>query len=399
MSWLSSLKSVFSPAQEVKEEDIQAILQAYRLTGHSFELKDRITQVNVQGRVLQLTIKTYPEEADHLQQIHDELAGALQGAGIEELNLHVIQQKTAPRTQEVAATLPPVVDASASPTPDPNNPPIQKKAPLQSEVAAHPRIQHVILVSSGKGGVGKSTTTVNLALALHKQGLKVGVLDADIYGPSIPTMLGNAGQTPMIENESFVPLEAHGLAVLSIGHLTGDHNTPVAWRGPKATGALMQLFNQTLWPDLDVLVIDMPPGTGDIQLTLAQRIPVSGAVIVTTPQNVALLDATKGIELFNRVGIPVLGVIENMSTHICSNCGFEEQIFGTGGGDQLSEQYQIPLLGRLPLNGQIRENADKGQPSVVSQDAAAESYELIAQVLWSRVADLPQRARDDKRIF
>ncbi|MEQ1143315.1 iron-sulfur cluster carrier protein ApbC [Acinetobacter soli] len=399
MSWLSSLKSVFSPAQEVKEEDIQAILQAYRLTGHSFELKDRITQVNVQGRVLQLTIKTYPEEADHLQQIHDELAGALQGAGIEELNLHVIQQKTAPRTQEAAATLPPVVDASASPTPDPNNPPIQKKAPLQSEVAAHPRIQHVILVSSGKGGVGKSTTTVNLALALHKQGLKVGVLDADIYGPSIPTMLGNAGQTPMIENESFVPLEAHGLAVLSIGHLTGDHNTPVAWRGPKATGALMQLFNQTLWPDLDVLVIDMPPGTGDIQLTLAQRIPVSGAVIVTTPQNVALLDATKGIELFNRVGIPVLGVIENMSTHICSNCGFEEQIFGTGGGDQLSEQYQIPLLGRLPLNGQIRENADKGQPSVVAQDAAAESYELIAQALWSRVADLPQRARDDKRIF
>ncbi|MGZ7881652.1 iron-sulfur cluster carrier protein ApbC [Acinetobacter soli] len=399
MSWLSSLKSVFSPAQEVKEEDIQAILQTYRLTGHSFELKDRITQVNVQGRVLQLTIKTYSEEADHLQQIHDELAGALQGAGIEELNLHVIQQKTAPRTQEVAATLPPVVDASASPTPDPNNPPIQKKAPLQSEVAAHPRIQHVILVSSGKGGVGKSTTTVNLALALHKQGLKVGVLDADIYGPSIPTMLGNAGQTPMIENESFVPLEAHGLAVLSIGHLTGDHNTPVAWRGPKATGALMQLFNQTLWPDLDVLVIDMPPGTGDIQLTLAQRIPVSGAVIVTTPQNVALLDATKGIELFNRVGIPVLGVIENMSTHICSNCGFEEQIFGTGGGDQLSEQYQIPLLGRLPLNGQIRENADKGQPSVVAQDAAAESYELIAQALWSRVADLPQRARDDKRIF
>lgn len=399
MSWLSSLKSVFSPAQEVKEEDIQAILQTYRLTGHSFELKDRITQVNVQGRVLQLTIKTYPEEADHLQQIHDELAGALQGAGIEELNLHVIQQKTAPRTQEVAETLPPVVDASASPTSDPNNPPIQKKAPLQSEVAAHPRIQHVILVSSGKGGVGKSTTTVNLALALHKQGLKVGVLDADIYGPSIPTMLGNAGQTPMIENESFVPLEAHGLAVLSIGHLTGDHNTPVAWRGPKATGALMQLFNQTLWPDLDVLVIDMPPGTGDIQLTLAQRIPVSGAVIVTTPQNVALLDATKGIELFNRVGIPVLGVIENMSTHICSNCGFEEQIFGTGGGDQLSEQYQIPLLGRLPLNGQIRENADKGQPSVVAQDAAAESYELIAQALWSRVADLPQRARDDKRIF
>lgn len=407
MSWLSSLKSVFSPSQEVKEDDVQTILQSYSLANTSFVLKDRITQINVEGRILQLTIKTFPEEADHLQQIHDELADALQKAGIQELNLHVIQQKTAPRTDPKSSSsttsssshLPPVVDASASPTPDPNNPPIQKKAPIQSEVPAHPRIKNVILVSSGKGGVGKSTTTVNLALALQKQGLKVGVLDADIYGPSIPTMLGNAGRTPKIENENFVPLDAYGLAVLSIGHLTGDNNTPVAWRGPKATGALMQLFNQTLWPDLDVLVIDMPPGTGDIQLTLAQRIPVTGAVIVTTPQNVALLDATKGIELFNRVGIPVVGVIENMSTHICSNCGFEEQIFGTGGGDQLSEQYQIPLLGRLPLNGQIRENADKGQPSVIAQDAAAESYELIAQALWSRVADLPQRARDDKRIF
>lgn len=407
MSWLSSLKSVFSPSQEVKEDDVQTILQSYSLENSSFVLKDRISQINVEGRILQLTITTFPEEADHLQQIHDELADALQKAGIQELNLHVIQQKTAPRTEPKSSSsttsssshLPPVVDASASPTPDPNNPPIQKKAPIQSEVPAHPRIKNVILVSSGKGGVGKSTTTVNLALALQKQGLKVGVLDADIYGPSIPTMLGNAGRTPKIENENFVPLDAYGLAVLSIGHLTGDHNTPVAWRGPKATGALMQLFNQTLWPDLDVLVIDMPPGTGDIQLTLAQRIPVSGAVIVTTPQNVALLDATKGIELFNRVGIPVLGVIENMSTHICSNCGFEEQIFGVGGGDKLSEQYDIPLLGRLPLNAQIRENADKGQPSVIAQDTAAESYQMIAQALWSRVEQLPQRARDEKRIF
>jgi ATPases involved in chromosome partitioning len=170
----------------------------------------------------------------------------------------------------------------------------------------------------------------------------------------------------------------------------------VAWRGPKATGALMQLFNQTLWPDLDVLVIDMPPGTGDIQLTLAQRIPVTGAVIVTTPQNVALMDATKGIELFNRVHIPVMGVVENMSTHICSNCGHEEQIFGTGGGDQLSAQYDIPLLGRLPLNVQIRENADAGKPSVIAGDDAAESYMAIAQ----KVADaLPQAEKDKNRIF
>ncbi|WP_180089104.1 iron-sulfur cluster carrier protein ApbC [Acinetobacter sp. YH12219] len=423
MSWLSSLKSVFSPSQEVKEEEIQQVLQNYVLPNSNNALKDRITQVNVQGQILQITINTFPSEADDLQKIHDDLADALEKCGINELNMHVIQQKTGHKSeggcghhhaegeicssQEKAESsaaksqLPPVVDASAK-TPeapaevDPNNPPIQKAAPQQRDVPKHPRIKNVILVSSGKGGVGKSTTTVNLALALQQLGLKVGVLDADIYGPSIPTMLGNAGRTPMIEAEQFVPIEAYGMAVLSIGHLTGDHNTPVAWRGPKATGALMQLFNQTLWPDLDVLVIDMPPGTGDIQLTLAQRIPVTGAVIVTTPQNVALMDATKGIELFNRVHIPVMGVVENMSTHICSNCGHEEQIFGTGGGDQLSAQYDIPLLGRLPLNVQIRENADAGKPSVIAGDDAAESYMAIAQ----KVADaLPQAEKDKNRIF
>ncbi|NNH26465.1 iron-sulfur cluster carrier protein ApbC [Acinetobacter terrestris] len=426
MSWLSSLKSVFSPSQEVKEEEIQNVLQGYILPNSNNALKDRITQVNVEGRVLQITINTYPEEADHLQKIHDDLADALEKCGIQELNMHVIQQKHAqsescsnhdhgkeehscsskPHGENAAPQaqkLPPVVDASGKTAQtetkteeDPNNPPIQKPAPQQRDVPKHPRIKNVILVSSGKGGVGKSTTTVNLALALQKLGLKVGVLDADIYGPSIPTMLGNAGRTPMIEAENFVPIDAYGMAVLSIGHLTGDNNTPVAWRGPKATGALMQLFNQTLWPDLDVLMIDMPPGTGDIQLTLAQRIPVTGAVIVTTPQNVALLDATKGIELFNKVHIPVMGVVENMSTHICSNCGYEEQIFGTGGGDKLSEQYNIPLLGRLPLNVQIRENADAGKPSVLVGDDAAESYMTIAQ----KIADqLPKVEKPQNRIF
>ena len=417
MSWLSSLKSVFSPAQEVKEEEIQQVLQQYLLPNSNHALKDCISQINVQGRVLQITINTYPEEAEHLQQIHDDLAESLEKCGIQELNMHVIQQKTAHAEKSAGCghnhaqgescssssktektNLPPVMDATATTPPeaDPNNPPIAKAAPQQRDVPKHPRIQNVILVSSGKGGVGKSTTTVNLALALQQLGLKVGVLDADIYGPSIPTMLGNAGKTPMIEAENFVPLDAYGLAVLSIGHLTGDNNTPVAWRGPKATGALMQLFNQTLWPDLDVLVIDMPPGTGDIQLTLAQRIPVTGAVIVTTPQNVALMDATKGIELFNRVHIPVMGVIENMSTHICSNCGFEEQIFGTGGGDKLSEQYHIPLLGRLPLDASIRENADAGQPSVLVGDAAAESYLAIAEKI---AAQLIQSDKDKNRIF
>lgn len=426
MSWLSSLKSVFSPAKEVKEEEIQNVLQSYLLPRSHAPLKERISQVNIEGRVLQITINTFKSEADDLQKIHDDLADALEPCGIQELNMHVIQQKhehgaggcghdhkagescsSQPKQDSSVKThLPPVVDASgATETPipmkkpedvDPNNPPIQKAAPLQRDVPKHPRIQNVILVSSGKGGVGKSTTTVNLALAMQKLGLKVGVLDADIYGPSIPTMLGNAGRTPMIEAEQFVPIEAYGMAVLSIGHLTGDNNTPVAWRGPKATGALMQLFNQTLWPDLDVLVIDMPPGTGDIQLTLAQRIPVTGAVIVTTPQNVALLDATKGISLFNKVGIPVMGVVENMSTHICSNCGHEEQIFGTGGGDQLSEQYDIPLLGRLPLNAKIRENADIGKPSVIAGDDAAASYIEIAEKI---IQQLPKAEKPQNRIF
>lgn len=412
MSWLSSLKSVFSPAKGVNEEEIQNVLQNYILPNSTNQLKDRITQVNVEGHTLQITINTVPAEADDLQKIHDDLADALEKCGITELNMHVIQQKTGscghdhkegescstPKPETAKNNLPPVVDASGSAKAeeDPNNPPIQKAAPQQRDVPKHPRIQNVILVSSGKGGVGKSTTTVNIALALQKLGLKVGVLDADIYGPSIPTMLGNAGRTPMIEAEQFVPIEAYGMAVLSIGHLTGDNNTPVAWRGPKATGALMQLFNQTLWPDLDVLVIDMPPGTGDIQLTLAQRIPVTGAVIVTTPQNVALLDATKGIELFNRVQIPVMGVIENMSTHICSNCGHEEQIFGTGGGDKLSEQYQIPLLGRLPLNASIRENADAGKPSVIVGDTAAENYMDIAQKIAGKLSKVE---KDQSRIF
>ncbi|OAL78646.1 ATP-binding protein [Acinetobacter sp. SFB] len=426
MSWLSSLKSVFSPSQEVKEEEIQNVLQDYILPNSNNALKDRITQVNVEGRVLQITLNIYPEEADHLQKIHDDLADALEKCGIQELNMHVIQQKHAQdescsnhdhgkqghscsskipseNATSPAHKLPPVVDASGKSVQaeikaeeDPNNPPIQKPAPQQRDVPKHPRIKNVILVSSGKGGVGKSTTTVNLALALQKLGLKVGVLDADIYGPSIPTMLGNAGRTPMIEAENFVPIDAYGMAVLSIGHLTGDNNTPVAWRGPKATGALMQLFNQTLWPDLDVLMIDMPPGTGDIQLTLAQRIPVTGAVIVTTPQNVALMDAIKGIELFNKVQIPIMGVVENMSTHICSNCGHEEQIFGAGGGDKLSEQYNIPLLGRLPLNVKIRENADAGKPSVLVGDDAAESYMAIAEKIAEQ---LPKVEKPQNRIF
>ncbi|GAA0796981.1 iron-sulfur cluster carrier protein ApbC [Psychrobacter piscatorii] len=277
-------------------------------------------------------------------------------------------------------------------------PPITKAAPTQSSLAAHPRIRHIIVVASGKGGVGKSTTTVNIALALQKLGNRVGVLDADIYGPSMPTMLGVADVKPQLENEQFVPVDAHGIAMLSIGSLLDGENTPVAWRGPKATGALMQLYNQTNWPQLDYLVIDMPPGTGDIQLTLAQRIPVTGAVIVTTPQHVALLDAQKGIEMFNKTSIPVLGVVENMALHTCSNCNHTEAIFGTGGGEIIAEQYQVPLLGQLPLASGIRAQVDKGVPSVLADDEFATYYLSIAKNIETNINKFAKPV-DDKRIF
>ena len=279
-----------------------------------------------------------------------------------------------------------------------SEPPITKAAPTQASLTAHPRIRHIIVVASGKGGVGKSTTTVNIALALQKLGNRVGVLDADIYGPSMPTMLGVADVKPQLENEQFVPVDAHGMAMLSIGSLLDGDNTPVAWRGPKATGALMQLYNQTNWPQLDYLVIDMPPGTGDIQLTLAQRIPVTGAVIVTTPQHIALLDAQKGIEMFNKTNIPVLGVVENMALHTCSNCNHTEAIFGTGGGEFIAEQYQVPLLGQLPLASGIRAQVDKGEPSVLADDEFAPYYLSIAKNIEANISRFAKPV-DDKRIF
>ena len=277
-------------------------------------------------------------------------------------------------------------------------PPITKAAPTQASLTAHPRIRHIIVVASGKGGVGKSTTTVNIALALQKLGNRVGVLDADIYGPSMPTMLGVNNVRPELENEQFVPINAHGMAMLSIGSLLDGDNTPVAWRGPKATGALMQLYNQTNWPQLDYLVIDMPPGTGDIQLTLAQRIPVTGAVIVTTPQHIALLDAQKGVEMFNKTNIPVLGVVENMALHTCSNCNHTEAIFGTGGGEKIAEQYQVPLLGQLPLASGIRAQVDKGEPSVLADDEFAPYYMSIAKNIEANINKFAKPI-DDKRIF
>jgi len=237
-------------------------------------------------------------------------------------------------------------------------------------------IKNIIAIASGKGGVGKSTVAVNIALALAKEGASVGVLDADIYGPSQPHMLGLAGEQPVSEDgKSMLPLTGHGLQVMSIGFLV-DPDQPMVWRGPMVTSALNQLMYQTTWTDLDYLIVDMPPGTGDIQLTLSQKVPVSGAVIVTTPQNIATLDARKGLAMFKKVSIPVLGVIENMSTHICTSCGHEEAIFGTGGADQMVADFETPLLGRLPLDARIREQTDNGVPTVIAgpDSDAAEAY-------------------------
>ena len=245
-------------------------------------------------------------------------------------------------------------------------------------------IKHIVAVASGKGGVGKSTTTVNLALAMAQAGFKVGVLDADIYGPSLGLMLGIAeGNHPETMQEKwFLPIQAHGVSVMSMAFLV-DANSPMVWRGPMAAGALQQMLLQTNWGELDYLFVDMPPGTGDIQLTLCQKAQVSGAVIVTTPQDLALLDARKGIEMFKKVNVPVLGVVENMSTHVCSQCNHEEAIFGAGGGVALAQEYGTELLASLPLSMEIRILVDGGTPSVVAEptSATAQTYVQLAHTL------------------
>ncbi|MBV6807182.1 iron-sulfur cluster carrier protein ApbC [Xanthomonas euvesicatoria] len=262
---------------------------------------------------------------------------------------------------------------------------------VQGTLAPHSRIRNVIAVGSGKGGVGKSTTAVNLALALHRLGARVGVLDADIYGPSVPAMLGLSGRPDSPDNKSIEPLRAFGIEAMSIGLLV-DQDTPMIWRGPMATSALTQLFNDTLWDDLDYLLIDLPPGTGDIQLTLSQKIPVAGAVIVTTPQDIATLDARKALKMFEKVEVPVLGIVENMAVHTCSSCGHREHLFGEGGGERMAAQYGVPLLGSLPLEIAIREQGDAGQPVVVAapESVAAKAYLAAATRLAEELGKRPR---------
>lgn len=263
---------------------------------------------------------------------------------------------------------------------------------VQKGVSLLSNVKNTIAVASGKGGVGKSTTSINLALALQAEGATVGILDADIYGPSQPRMLGLQGKPDSADGKTVEPKVSYGVQSMSIGYLI-EEDTPMIWRGPMVTGALEQLLNDTNWNELDYLIIDLPPGTGDIQLTLCQKIPVSGAVIVTTPQDIALLDAKKALKMFEKVQVPVLGIIENMSTHICSECGHEEHIFGSGGGEQMAKQYGVGLLGSLPLDISIREGVDNGKPTVAMEpdSAITKNYREIAR---RTAAKLAQQSKD-----
>ncbi|KAF1015907.1 MAG: Iron-sulfur cluster carrier protein [Stenotrophomonas maltophilia] len=262
---------------------------------------------------------------------------------------------------------------------------------VQKGLNLHPRIRNVVAVGSGKGGVGKSTTSVNLAVALQQLGARVGVLDADIYGPSVPAMLGLSGRPESPDNKNIEPMRAFGVDTMSIGYLIEDE-TPLIMRAPRATAALTQLFEDTLWDDLDVLLIDLPPGTGDIQLTLVQKVPLAGAVIVTTPQDIATLDAKKALKMFEKVEVPVLGIVENMAVHTCSHCGHVEHLFGEGGGERMAAQYGVPLLGALPLQIDIREQGDAGTPITAAQpdSVVGQAYRHAAQRLLEELGKRPR---------
>lgn len=391
---------MFNPFKKkavINMTDVNQVIDGFSLYNQS--LSKFIEHKEVQDDILNISLKIH-KDADQaeLEAMYHKLRVRLSELGVMEVNLNVVlTDKVAPAptantSTKVQTFTPndkiPTQTSEAKPT---------KSAPKQADIAAHPRIRHIIVVASGKGGVGKSTTTVNIALALKKLGKRVGILDADIYGPSIPDMLGVAGVRPVVENDQFVPIDAHGLALLSIGNLIESDNTPVAWRGVKATGALMQLYSQTNWPNLDYLVIDMPPGTGDIQLTLAQRIPVTGAVIVTTPQHIALLDAKKGVEMFIKTDIPILGIVENMSLHTCSACGHTEAIFGENGGQDMAKLYGVPLLGQLPIDASIRENMDQGKPGQLDK-CITHIYDDIAAKIEQGIGQYA-KTRHDGRIF
>jgi ATP-binding protein involved in chromosome partitioning len=262
---------------------------------------------------------------------------------------------------------------------------------VQSHLKPKEGIKNIIAIGSGKGGVGKSTVSVNVAVALVQMGYSVGLLDADIYGPSQPLLLG-LSEKPQVRNNKFIPLQNYGLSLMSMGSLV-EKNTPMIWRGPMVSGALLQLLNETNWPELDFLILDLPPGTGDIQLTMAQKIPMSGSLVVTTPQDLALMDARKAIEMFNKVSVPVLGLVENMSVHICKNCGHAESIFGEGGGERLAAHFEVPLLAQVPLVHAIRAHCDNGNP-IVNAEPNSDQALIFKQIAQKMVENLSIRPKD-----
>jgi len=342
----------------INEADVKAALGALidPNTGKDFVSTRSVKSIRVAGADVQVDIELGYPGRSQFEPIRREVIAALKKSGAASANVNVAA-KVVPHS-------------------------------VQRGVKLVPGIKNIIAVASGKGGVGKSTTAVNLALALAAEGAAVGVLDADIYGPSQPMMLGIAGRPQSTDGKSLEPMMGHGLQAISIGFLI-DVDTPMVWRGPMVTQALEQLLKDTRWRELDYLVVDLPPGTGDIQLTLAQKVPVTGVVIVTTPQDIALIDARKGLKMFEKVGIPILGIVENMSFHICPKCGHQSHIFGTGGAEKMCKDYGTELLGQLPLDESIRVQADSGKPTVVSDPDGkiAEIYRRIARRCAVKIAD------------
>ncbi len=352
-----------TPPMPIAEADVQTRLKGLTdpNTGRDFVSGKAVKKVSVSGAdVVVDVVLGYPSKSQHdsIRRLVADAVAAIPGAGRVTVN---VGQKITSHA-------------------------------VQRGVKLVPGVKNIVAVASGKGGVGKSTTAVNLALALASEGATVGVLDADIYGPSQPMMLGISGRPESKDGKTLEPLEAYGLQAMSIGFLI-DPDTPMVWRGPMVTQALEQLLKDTNWREVDYLVVDMPPGTGDIQLTLSQKVPVTGAVIVTTPQDIALLDARKGLKMFEKVGVPIVGVVENMAIHVCSKCGHAEHIFGEGGGERMCREYDVPFLGSLPLDIRIREQADSGRPTVVADPdgAVAQSYMAIARKVAVAVA---QKAED-----
>jgi ATP-binding protein involved in chromosome partitioning len=342
----------------LNEAQVQSVLKGITdpNTGKDFIASRSARNIKVAGDSVSLDIELgYPGKSQH-EPIRRQLTQALRQAGAANVTVNVSSKVVAHAVQRGVKLL--------------------------------PGIKNIIAVASGKGGVGKSTTAVNLALALAAEGASVGMLDADIYGPSQPMMLGIAGRPESKDGKTLEPMEGHGIQAISIGFLI-DVDTPMVWRGPMVTQALEQLLKDTSWRELDYLVVDLPPGTGDIQLTLAQKVPVTGAVIVTTPQDIALIDARKGLKMFEKVGIPILGVVENMSFHTCPKCGHESHIFGSGGAERMCRDYNTELLGQLPLDEGIREQADSGKPSVVADPdgQVAEIYRRIARRCAVKIAE------------